>query len=136
MVGDPVLQEPKWLVPGVTADPEVRAELDGIVYPWLLARTRQEVWAAARKARALVAPLFSSLDVVNDPVFRERGLWTEVEHAVLGTFPMLSRPYILEKTPWSVRSAAPMLGEHTRTVLGEAFSAAEIDALYAAGVVA
>ncbi len=136
MLGDPVLQEPRWLVPGITADPEVRAELDGIVYPWLLSRTRLEIWQAARRARALVAPLFSALDLRDDPVFRERGLWTEVEHAVLGCFPMLGRPYILEKTPWRVRHAAPMLGEHTRAVLGETFSADELDALFAGGVLA
>jgi crotonobetainyl-CoA:carnitine CoA-transferase CaiB-like acyl-CoA transferase len=52
-------------------------------------------------------------------VFRERGLWTEVEHATLGTFPMLGRPYILEKTPWAIRRHAPILGEHTDAVLSE-----------------
>jgi crotonobetainyl-CoA:carnitine CoA-transferase CaiB-like acyl-CoA transferase len=137
MIGHPALLEPRWLVPGITADPEVRAELDGIVYPWLLARTRMEVWEAARAARALVAPLYSATDLRDDPVFRQRGLWTEVEHHVLGRLPMLGRPYILEKTPWRVRQAAPCLGEHTRPVLAEAgFSASEIDRLFAEGVVA
>ncbi len=118
-------------------EPEVRAELDGIVYPWLLSRTRLEIWAEGRKARALIAPLFTSLDLVNDPVFRERGLWTEVEHSVLGTFPMLGRPYILEATPWRIRHAAPMLGQHTRAVLAEAgFAAESIDELIASGVAA
>jgi crotonobetainyl-CoA:carnitine CoA-transferase CaiB-like acyl-CoA transferase len=137
MLGEPALQEPRWLVPGVAANPDVRAELDGIVYPWLLSRTRLEIWAEARRARALVAPLFTSIDLVNDPVFRERGLWTEVEHAVLGRFPMLARPYILEKTPWRIRNAAPTLGEHTRIILAEAgFASTEIEALITAGVAA
>ncbi|MGH2610201.1 MAG: CoA transferase, partial [Tepidiformaceae bacterium] len=70
-------------------------------------------------AHAVMAPLFTGADVYNDPVFRERGLWTEVEHASLGTFPMLGRPYVLEKTPWSTRRPAPMLGEHTDAVLAE-----------------
>jgi crotonobetainyl-CoA:carnitine CoA-transferase CaiB-like acyl-CoA transferase len=137
MIGDPALLEPRWLTPGIGGQPEARAELDGIVYPWLLARTRMEIWAVARKARALVSPLFSSLDLVNDPVFRERGLWTGVEHAVLGELPMLGRPYILEKTPWRVRKAAPMLGEHTVPILAElGFDATATDELFASGAVA
>jgi crotonobetainyl-CoA:carnitine CoA-transferase CaiB-like acyl-CoA transferase len=67
----------------------------------------------------MVAPLFTGKDVYEDPVFRERGLWTEVEHATLGKFPMLGRPYILEKTPWAIRRHAPILGEHTEAVLTE-----------------
>jgi crotonobetainyl-CoA:carnitine CoA-transferase CaiB-like acyl-CoA transferase len=137
MIGDPALQDPKWLVPGVAANPDVRAELDGIVYSWLLQRTRLEVWEAARRARALVAPLFSSLDVFHDPVFRERGLWTEIEHEILGRVPMLGRPYLLETTPWRIRRPAPRLGEHTRLVLsGAGCSTPEVDSLFAAGAVA
>jgi crotonobetainyl-CoA:carnitine CoA-transferase CaiB-like acyl-CoA transferase len=136
MVGHPALLEPRWLAPGAAANPDARAELDGIVYPWLLERTRLEIWAAARKARALVAPLFSSLDLLHDPVFRERGLWTEVEHRALGRLPMLGRPYLLEKTPWAIRSAAPMLGEHTRAILGDLLSHTEVEAFFAEGAVA
>jgi crotonobetainyl-CoA:carnitine CoA-transferase CaiB-like acyl-CoA transferase len=137
MIADPALLEPRWLTPGIGGQAEARAELDGILYPWLLARTRMEIWAAARKARALVSPLFSSVDLVNDPVFRERGLWTKVEHAVLGELPMLGRPYILEKTPWRLRRPAPMLGEHTRPILAElGFDDAETAELFASGAVA
>jgi len=137
MVGDPALQDPKWLNPATLADPEARAELDAIAYGWLLPKTRLEIWAEARKARALIAPLFTAVDLYNDPVFQERGLWTEVEHAVLGKFPMLGRPYSLERTPWRIRTAAPMLGEHTDAILAEAgFDAKEIAALRTAGVAA
>jgi crotonobetainyl-CoA:carnitine CoA-transferase CaiB-like acyl-CoA transferase len=135
MIGDPALQDPKWDNPAFTMSPQAKEESDGIVYPWMLSRTKLEVWEAARKQSALIAPLFAGEDLLNDPVLRERGLWTEVEHAVLGTLPMLGRPYILAKTPWRVRQAAPMLGEHTAAVLSEAgLSPAEIGALAREGV--
>jgi len=137
MIDDDALRDPKWSNPLIALDPAAKEEADGIIYPWMLGRTRQEVWQEARRAKAMVAPLFSGRDIATDPVFRERGLWTQVEHSVLGTFPMLSRPYVLEKTPWSVRSAAPMLGEHTGSILGAAgYSVAQIAALRGEGVIA
>ena len=135
MVGDPTLADPKFAHPAAAFDPAIKEEADGIIYPWLLSHTRLETWEKARREHAIVAPLFTGKDLFEDPVFRERGLWTEVEHATLGRFPMLGRPYTFEKTPWRIRHAAPMLGEHTRAALGEAgLSPAEIDELIAAGV--
>lgn len=137
MVDDNALRDPKWLDPAFTMSPAAKEEADAVVYPWMLSRTKLEVWAEARRAHAMVAPLFSATDLVNDPVFRERGLWTEIHHAVLGTLPMLGRPYLFEKTPWRIRNAAPMLGEHTDSVLAEAgYSNPEIVAMKAQGVAA
>jgi crotonobetainyl-CoA:carnitine CoA-transferase CaiB-like acyl-CoA transferase len=137
MVDDDALRDPKWSNPLIALDPSAKEEADAIVYPWMLTRTRQEVWAEARRARAMAAPIYSGIDIADDPVFRERGLWTEVEHAVLGTFPMLSRPYIFEKTPWRIRSAAPMLGEHTDHILAaEGYDAEAIRALREEGAIA
>ncbi|MCC7366458.1 MAG: CoA transferase [Dehalococcoidia bacterium] len=137
MIDDDTFRAPRWLDPMVVLDPTAKEDADAVVYPWMLTRTRREIWEAARNAHAIVAPLFTGKDLYEDPVFRERGLWTEVEHATLGRFPMLGRPYQLDRTPWRIRHAAPMLGEHTRAVLDEAgYDAAKIDSLYAQGVVA
>ncbi len=136
MIDDDRLRAPKWTQPATQVDPAAKEEADGIIYPWMLSRTRREVWAEARRARAMVAPLFTAEDLFEDPVFRERGLWTEIEHATLGRVPMLGRPYMLEKTPWRIRRPAPMLGEHTAAVLSElGYGSAEIAALRAEGAV-
>lgn len=137
MIDDDALRDPKWLDPMTAMNPAAKEEVDGIVYPWMLSRTKQEVWTEARRAHAMVAPLFNASDVFNDAVFRERGLWIEVEHKLLGKFPMLGRPYIFEKTPWRLRQPAPMLGQHTDSLLAEAgYSRAEIVAMRQAGVAA
>jgi crotonobetainyl-CoA:carnitine CoA-transferase CaiB-like acyl-CoA transferase len=119
MIDDDALRDSKWLNPAWMLDPAAKEEADGIVYPWMLSRTRAEIWEAARRARAMVAPLYTAEDLFNDPVLRERGLWTEIEHQVLGRLPMLGRPYVLERTPWRIRRPAPTLGEHTEAVLRE-----------------
>jgi crotonobetainyl-CoA:carnitine CoA-transferase CaiB-like acyl-CoA transferase len=135
MIGDPVLMEERWNNPVTQFDPKAKEEADAIIYPWMLSRTRQEIWAEARRVHAIVAPLFTGEDLYHDPVFRERGLWSEIEHRLLGTLPMLGRPYILSGTPWRIRHPAPTLGEHTRSVLTEAgIDGSTVDDLLAIGV--
>ena len=48
----------------------------------------------------------------------------------------MATPVKLEKTPGTIRTPAPLLGEHSRDVLAEAgFAPAEIEALAARGVI-
>jgi len=137
MVDDDALRDPKWLLPQTAMDPAAKEEADAIIYPWMLTHTRQEVWAEARRAHAMVAPLFTGTDIFEDRVFRERGLWVEVHHQLLGSFPMFGRPYVLEATPWRLRQPAPMLGEHTGAVLSElGFSSSDVATLRSEGAVA
>lgn len=130
MIDDDALRDPKWAQPATALDPAAKEEADSIVYPWMLSRTKHEVWTEARRAHAMVAPLFTASDLFHDPVFRERGLWVDVEHELLGGFPMLGRPYVFEKTPWRLRQPAPTLGQHTDALLAEVgYSPIEIAAL-------
>lgn len=119
MIDDDALRDPKWENPMTAMDPAAKEEADGVVYPWMLARTRAEAWKAAREAHAMMAPLNTGLDIWQDENFHARGVWTEVDHPELGQLPMLGRPYVFEETPWRIRSAAPMLGQHTDSVLVE-----------------
>jgi crotonobetainyl-CoA:carnitine CoA-transferase CaiB-like acyl-CoA transferase len=136
MIDDEALRDPKWSLPQTAMNPAAKEEADGIIYPWMLTRTREEVWREARRSHAMVAPLFTGLDISSDAVFRERGLWVEAHHTTLGTFPMLGRPYVFEKTPWELRRPAPRLGEHTDAILaGMGLSNGEIAALRASRAV-
>ena len=137
MVGDDAFNDPKWSRPETLRDPAAKEEVDGVVYPWMLTHTRAQIWDRAREVHALVAPYFTGVDVMNDKVFRERGLWTEIEHPELGTRPMLGRPYMFERTPWQLRRPAPTLGQDTDSVLSWAgFDSDTIAKLHADGVVA
>lgn len=137
MIDHPEFTDPKWNDPRWMNSPEAREEVDIALYPWLLERTRAEIWEAARDAHAILAPLFTASDLYEDPVFRERGLWTEVEHETLGSFPMLGRPYMLSETPWAIRRAAPTLGQDTTAILEElGYDAAAVDELRRTGSVA
>ena len=67
MIDDPILRDPKWALPQTAFNPAAKEEADAIIYPWMLTHTRAEVWTAARRAHALVAPLFNGLDILRRP---------------------------------------------------------------------
>jgi crotonobetainyl-CoA:carnitine CoA-transferase CaiB-like acyl-CoA transferase len=93
----------------------------------LVERTTEE-WLAFCTAEGIPATRAVSLDdiVATLPV---------EDHPVAGRYRVIPHPVRYSATPASVRRPAPTLGQHSREVLTEAgYTAAEIDALQAAGV--
>jgi len=58
-------------------------------------------------------------EALSDPQVAARHMIEEVEHAVLGSMKVLGTPIKLSDTGPSIRSAPPVLGQHTDAVLGE-----------------
>ena len=77
----------------------------------------------------------NSLDeLIEDPHLVASGFWQEREHPTEGTLRMSSPPMNFSKTPASIRSLPPRLGEHSEEVLREAgLDQATIDSMMAAG---
>jgi crotonobetainyl-CoA:carnitine CoA-transferase CaiB-like acyl-CoA transferase len=75
-------------------------------------------------------------EVVDHPQVAARGALVEMDHPRAGKVRMVGAPVRLSETPGSVRTPAPMLGEHTDEVLRDllALGADEIAALRGAGV--
>ena len=137
MLGEPeFLSDPKWYEPGAQQDDDLKSEFEGFFYPWILDRTKQEVWLAAQGARVLSGPLNTIGDLQNDSNFSDRGAFSDIVHPETGTLRYPGRPFIMEKTPWSIRRPAPLLGQHNREVLtGLGYTDAEIVSLREQGVI-
>ncbi len=119
MLGSPPeLLDPKWTQPLAQQDLDLRAEFEAIFIPWVMERTKRELWEAAQAEGVLSAPLNTMDDVLNDAYFREREFFTQVEHPVAGTITCPGAPWLMPETPWEVRRPAPQLGEHNAEVLG------------------
>jgi crotonobetainyl-CoA:carnitine CoA-transferase CaiB-like acyl-CoA transferase len=81
-------------------------------------------------------PVNSVLGAFEQPQAVAREMRVEVEHPTLGPVPQVGLPYKLSATPASIRSAPPLLGEHSDEILGElGYSAAQIDTLRTEGVI-
>ena len=99
-------------------DPAFGPEIDALLYPWLLERTRREVMEAAQAQGVPVAMLNTTADLFEDPQLRDRGYFVELDHPATGPRRFPGAPFRLSDTPASLRRA-PLLGEHTFAVLTE-----------------
>ena len=137
MLGEPdLLADERWHAPGAQQDPDLKAEFEEFFYPWVLSRTKREVWTAAQAARVLSAPINTMEDLHADPVFADRGVFADAELPSAGRLRYPGRPFLMERTPWTIREPAPLLGQHTLDVLAElGYTAADAAALKAKGVV-
>jgi formyl-CoA transferase/CoA:oxalate CoA-transferase len=75
-------------------------------------------------------------EVLADPQLAAREMIAEVQHPTVGPARVINSPVKLSDTPTSVRTAPPVLGQHTEAILGElGYDAGAIQALRAAKVV-
>ncbi|MER3426116.1 MAG: carnitine dehydratase [Thermoleophilia bacterium] len=92
-----------------------REALDRLVGEWTRQYTRYEVTERLQAAGIAAAPLLDHQARYFDPHFRERGVYVEVEHPILGSEPIYSLPWKADGTRGRLRRA-PLLGEHNEYV--------------------
>jgi len=63
------------------------------------------------------APVLHVDETVEDPHLAARGMFVEVEHPLAGTVKVPNFPVKFSETPGEVRSAAPVLGAHSKELL-------------------
>ncbi|MGZ8514641.1 MAG: CaiB/BaiF CoA transferase family protein [Candidatus Limnocylindrales bacterium] len=81
-------------------------------------------------------PVNSVLAAFAQPQAVARGMRVEVNHPSLGSVPQIGLPYKLSATPATIRSAPPLLGEHSAQILAElGYSAEAVAKLCDEGVI-
>ena len=63
------------------------------------------------------APVFHVDETVADPHLAARGMFVELEHPLAGTVKVPNFPIKFSETPGEIRSAAPVLGAHSKELL-------------------
>jgi crotonobetainyl-CoA:carnitine CoA-transferase CaiB-like acyl-CoA transferase len=107
-----------------------REALEAELESALAARSTDDWVAVLSEAGVPCGPIHDYRQVFEDPHTQAREMEVRLDHPVEGRISALGIPVKLSETPGSVRRPAPLLGEHTAEVLGEAgFSDAEIAAL-------
>jgi crotonobetainyl-CoA:carnitine CoA-transferase CaiB-like acyl-CoA transferase len=125
------------LTPSQLAEGDEAARARAEVAAAVRARTLDEWVAVFEKVEACVAPVLDVDEALDHPQARARGMIRAMPHPELGLIHQLGPAIRLSETPGELREPPPALGAHTDAVLAEAgYSAAEIEALRAAGAVA
>ncbi len=98
-------------------------------------KTYEEWEAILLPAGIPVGPVNNIAQVVEHPQVKARGSLAPIEHPVAGPMRVVGPPARLSDTPGSIRTPAPLLGQHTDQVLHErlGLSHAEISRLREAG---
>lgn len=82
------------------------------------------------------SPVYNMQEAFSQPHFRHRKLLQTVSHPVEGEVAQLGFPIKLSGTPASIRTPAPLLGQHTAEILrGIGYAAGDLERLNSAGVV-
>jgi crotonobetainyl-CoA:carnitine CoA-transferase CaiB-like acyl-CoA transferase len=102
-----------------------------------LAAGSTDAWLAALTAADIpCGPITDVLTAFQSPEATARSMLVEVEHPAFGVLRQAGIPIEFEATPGAVRTAPPLLGEHTDEVLAElGIDGDEVASLRAQGVV-
>src|SRR5207249_3331299 len=117
---------------------ENRVALNALLEPVLRGRTVAE-WVERLDAVGIPAgPIYSVAEALGHPQIAAREMVTEVTHPTAGPIRVTGVPIRLSETPGCVRTAPPLLGQHTEALLREiaGLDDHEIRELAAGGVIA
>jgi crotonobetainyl-CoA:carnitine CoA-transferase CaiB-like acyl-CoA transferase len=95
------------------------SELDAIIGAFVAQRTQAENVAFFEKAEVTIGPIYDIAQIMEDPHVLERELVADYPDADMGAYPMHHVVPRLSGTPGSIRTPAPLLGEHNRSLLSE-----------------
>lgn len=134
------LDQPQWLSDPRFVDASSRyrhmAELVAAIDTLLAARSRDDWGAIFDRAGLIWGPVLTLEEVAADRQAAAIDMFPRIEHPTLGAYSSVRIPMRFRDADVRPRGPAPALGQHTQAVLAAAgLSAAEIDALVAAGAV-
>jgi crotonobetainyl-CoA:carnitine CoA-transferase CaiB-like acyl-CoA transferase len=111
-------------------------ELDAIIGTFIAERTQVENVAFFEAAEVTIGPIYDTSQILEDPHFIEREVVSDYPDPDMGTLPMHHVVPRLGGTPGAIRTPAPELGEHNRSLLAEiGIDDARYAQLVASGVV-
>ena len=96
---------------------EHQEELDQGIEKWTQTLEKYELADKCQNAGVRAMPVQSSEDrVEHDPQLRDRGMYTELEHPMLGRWKFQNAPFKLQKSPAMISRPPPMIGQHNQEV--------------------
>ena len=112
-------------------------DLDRTIAEWTSQRDAYEITHLLQAAGVPAGPVLRGPDLLEDPHYRERRTFNEVDHPQVGPKWYQGFAWRMSETPGQVHWPSPTLGQHNRQVYGEllGLTPAEIDRLEQDGVI-
>ena len=90
-----------------------RGQIIDLLKEWCADHTMEEIFRAGQELRVAVTPVNDSADLMKSGQLRARDWFQQVEHPLAGRVVLPGFPYQFGRSPASVRSLAPSLGENS-----------------------
>jgi crotonobetainyl-CoA:carnitine CoA-transferase CaiB-like acyl-CoA transferase len=113
-------------------------DLSDAVAPFLLNKTKNELFDWALENELFLAPVSNARDLLANPQLKSREFWAEVPHPELDVVVTYPGPFAkLSETPIKLRRRAPLIGEHNEEIYGKELGlpSERLSALKQAGVI-
>ena len=95
---------------------EHAASFDELLAPWLQARGKHDIVHRCQENRIPASFVNDVAEVMDDPQYRFRGFWHDLDHPVAGRQTYAGFPFHMTATPPLLQRAC-LLGEHTEDIL-------------------
>lgn len=102
--------------PRAMVDPAAREMIEPIWMEWCMQHTKKEIIEAGQKTHNMCAPINVMDEVFDDPHWKARGFWEEIDHPVAGKLTYPGAPAQGTESKWKIRRPAPLLGQHNEEV--------------------
>ncbi len=116
-----IMGSPEWAALDIFADRLQRAAnwdaLKPMIASWMAEQTVQELYQLLQRRRVPIAPVSTMGDLLSSKHLNARGFFVSFTRPRAGARRTPGAPYLLSRTPWTLRRPAPLLGEHTAEVL-------------------
>ena len=136
MMGSPAWTQEEWCKDGISRNQNVE-RVNAAITEWTSLHSADDVERAAIEHRVPCAPVRTVADMAADTQLAAREFFVEKDHPVAGKLKYPGAPYKFSATPWSMRTPAPLLGEHNEAVLCDllGYTKAELVRMRRAGVI-
>jgi crotonobetainyl-CoA:carnitine CoA-transferase CaiB-like acyl-CoA transferase len=99
--------------------------IDAFVTEFTMAHTKMEITEMCQAKGVPCAPVNDPGDLYSDPHIKHRGTFVEIEHPVVGSFPIVRPVSVFSRTQCRIVRSAPLLGQHNREVFCGEFGMTE-----------
>ena len=88
-------------------------DLSDAIAPFLLDKTKKQLFDWAMEHELFLAPVNNTKDVLEHPQLKSRDFWVNLEHPELDDSITYPGPFVkMTETPVTIRHRAPLIGEH------------------------
>jgi len=94
-------------------------EVDALIIPWLMERTKEEIFEACVEKRIPCAPVYNIAELFEHRHLKSRSFFKEVDHPCAGRLRYPGSPYKFSKQREQVLRPAPLLGQHNEEIFCE-----------------